>query len=208
MGVSPTLLERFITLWVIVDPVGTVPVFIAVVRGVDTAQRRRIAVKAVLFAASVLLFFLAFGQMLLETLGITLISFQIAGGIVLFLFALSMIFGESKPESELKLAEKAHDDVAVFPLAVPSLAGPGSMLAVVLLTDSHRYSVADQAATALALVVVLASALLLLLAASPINRLIGEAGASIISRVMGMILAAIAVDAVLDAVNTMYLGHT
>ena len=97
------LLERFVTLWVVIDPIGTIPVFIAVTAGLDAAARRSTAFMATLVSAGVLLFFLVFGQILIDALGISLLSFQVAGGIVLFLFALSMIFGEPKPEQDLSL---------------------------------------------------------------------------------------------------------
>ncbi len=197
--------EQFITLWVVIDPIGTVPVFVAVTAGMAAAKRPRIALQAALVSAGVLMFFLVAGQFLIDALGISLPAFQIAGGIVLFLFALTMIFGESKPESEVDDAETETDrpakaSPAVFPLAVPSLASPGAMLAIVLLTDNHRFSVAEQAVTAAVMLSVIAIAFVLMLLATPILRLIGLGGAAIVSRVMGMILAAVAVDAVIVAV--------
>ena len=152
------------------------------------------------------MFFLVLGQRLIDALGISLLSFQFAGGIVLFLFALTMIFGEPKAEDDKRVADldvAARADKpspAIFPLAVPSLASPGAMLAVVLLTDNNRFALADQAVTAAVMVVVLAIAYVFMLLADPIIRLIGNAGAAIISRVMGMILASVAADAVLSAV--------
>ncbi|EEX10729.1 putative membrane protein [Ruegeria lacuscaerulensis ITI-1157] len=199
------LLEHFVTLWVVIDPIGTIPVFIAVTAGIEARTRRRTALQAVLVSAGVLLFFLVFGQLLIEALDIGLNSFQVAGGIILFLFALSMIFGESKPEVDQRVAEEDRQDhmhqhnPAIFPLAVPSLASPGAMLAIVILTDNHRYSLIDQGITALVMLTVLAAAFLLMLLAEPIIRLIGHSGAAIISRVMGMILASVAANSVLSA---------
>ncbi|MBY6081126.1 MULTISPECIES: MarC family protein [Ruegeria] len=199
------LLEHFVTLWVVIDPIGTIPVFIAVTAGIEAAARRRTALLAALISAGILLFFLVFGQLLIEALDIGLNSFQVAGGIILFLFALTMIFGESKQEIEQRQAEEDMEDKlhrhnpAIFPLAVPSLASPGAMLAIVILTDNHRYSVADQGITALVMLSVLACAFVLMLLAEPIIRLIGHSGAAIISRVMGMILASVAVNSVLSA---------
>ncbi|MEC9342716.1 MAG: MarC family protein, partial [Pseudomonadota bacterium] len=145
----------------------------------------------------VLLLFLLVGQFLLEALGLRLGSFQIAGGIVLFLFAISMIFGDSKPAREIVEAERDHLAGAVFPLAMPSIASPGAMLAIVILTDNNRNTIADQAVTASLLLLVLLLTLGLLLLATQIHRLIGQTGASVISRVMGIILAAVAVDSVM-----------
>lgn len=200
-----TLFEEFVTIWVVVDPIGTVPVFLAVTGGIDRSVRSRVAIRAILVASGILVFFVVFGQLLIEALGISLVSFQISGGIVLFLFALTMIFGPSKPQSEMKVGVAGDQDVAIFPLAVPSIAGPGAMLAVVLLTDNHRYSLSQQAQTTAVMFVVLAITLGLLLLANPIHRLIRESGASIVSRVMGMILAAVAADNILQGIELRFL---
>ncbi len=193
-----TALEQFVTLWAVIDPIGTLPVFIAVTAGLSAGQQRKTALKAALVSGGILLAFVAAGQFVLEGLGISLIAFQIAGGLILFLFALTMIFGESKPKVEVEGAS-AQTDIAVFPLAMPSLASPGAMLAVVVLTDNNRHSLEEQAVTAAMMLLVVAAALAVMLLASPLNRLLGMAGAAIISRVMGMILAAVAVDNVLEA---------
>ena len=189
------------TLWVVIDPIGTVPVFVAVTAGLAPAQARSIAHRAALTAAAVLFFFLVLGQLLIDALGISLPAFQIAGSIVLFLFALTMIFGPSKPAAETKSLEEGTGDSspAVFPLAVPSLASPGAMLAVVLLTDNHRFSIPEQAVTGVVMLAVCASAWLCMIAAQPILQLIGMNGAAIVSRVMGLVLASVAVDGVIDA---------
>ncbi|SLN10213.1 hypothetical protein PSA7680_00006 [Pseudoruegeria aquimaris] len=200
------LIESFVTLWVVIDPIGTVPVFIAVTAGMATAARRKTALQAALVSAGVLMFFLVFGQILINALGIGLNSFQVAGGIILFLFALTMIFGESKPEADLQTAEAAMENkaanVAVYPLAVPSLASPGAMLSIVLLTDNNRFSIADQTLTAVVMLLVIAIAYAFMRLAEPIIRVIGEAGSAIVSRVMGMILASVAANAVLSGILT------
>ena len=192
-------IREFVTVWVVVDPIGTVPVFIAVTATMSSKERRGVAFRAALISALILLAFIVGGQLLLEALEISLVSFQIAGGIVLFLFALQMIFGPGKPESELSENRPSREDVAVFPLAVPSLASPGAMLAVVVLTDNNRYSIAEQAITTGVVMLVILAALVFMLAAGFINRVIGISGANILSRVMGLILAAVAVDNVRDA---------
>ena len=196
------MIEQFITLWVVVDPIGTVPVFVAVTAGAEAARVRLIALEASLIAAGVLLFFLALGQLLIDALGISMPAFQIAGGIVLVLFALTMIFGPSKPEQETASLETSAPETspAVFPLAVPSLASPGAMLAVVLMTDNNRFSLPEQAVTAVIMLVVCACAYLLMLSAQPILRVIGMSGAAVVSRVMGLILASVAIDAVIDGI--------
>ncbi|MEH6592464.1 MAG: MarC family protein [Halioglobus sp.] len=119
---------------------------------------------------------------------------------VLFLFALSMIFGESKPEQEVKMAVSSSE-AAIFPLAVPSIAGPGAMLAAVLMTENAHYSLVEQAQTAGVMLAVLVIVLVLLLGASWVHRLIGNGGASIVSRVMGLILASVATANVLAGIT-------
>ena len=199
------LIREFIILFVVIDPVGSLPVFLYVTAHVPRRLHARLAIRAVVVAAIVLMVFLAGGQILMESIGMRLGSFQIAGGIILFLFALTMIFGESKPESEIGQAERDHLDGAVFPLAMPSIASPGAMLAVVILTDNHRNSIADQAVTAGLLLLVLAFTLGLLLLATKLHKLIGRTGASIISRVMGIILATVAVDSVVGGLTALNL---
>ncbi|WP_028092153.1 MarC family protein [Pseudodonghicola xiamenensis] len=205
-----SILNQFVTLWVVIDPIGTIPVFIAITAGTAATMRKKVALQAALVSAGVLLFFLVFGQMLINALDIGLNSFQVAGGIVLFLFALTMIFGEPRTESDRKaITDLTEEDPvkpnpAIFPLAVPSLASPGAMLAIVILTDNNRFSVTDQAVTAVIMLVVIAAAYVLMRLADPIIKLIGHAGSAIVSRVMGMILASVAANAVLKALLTIF----
>lgn len=200
-----THFREFVTLFVVIDPIGTLPVYLFATTNVPAHLHRRFALHALGIATLVLLGFLVAGQLLLETLGLRLGSFQVAGGIVLFLFALTMIFGEAKPAREIEEAERDHLSGAVFPLAMPSIASPGAMLAIVILTDNHRHSIAEQAVTAGLLVVVLLMTLAILLLAVRIKRVIGTSGASVVSRVMGIVLATVAVDAVLGGFETLEL---
>ncbi len=193
-------LEEFIALWSVIDPIGTLPVFVALTAHFEPKRRAQTARKATLIAGIVLTFFIVAGQVLLEAMGIPLAAFEIAGGIVLFLFALTMIFGESKPEQEAHLPKDLLD-VAVYPLALPSLASPGAILAVVMLTENHRFSWVHQAYTWAVMMVVLLCAWLIMKLATPLTRLIGKAGASVLSRVMGIIIAAIAVHAALEGLS-------
>lgn len=195
------LVREFITLLVVIDPIGTLPVFYFATAGAPPALHWRIAVRAVVVAGIVLMAFLVGGQLLLEAIGLRFGSFQIAGGIVLFLFAMTMIFGEAKPTREIEEAERDHMAGAVFPLAMPSIASPGAMLAIVVLTDNHSNSIPDQGLTALLLLLVLAITLALLLFAARLKRVIGSVGANVISRVMGLVLATVAVDAVLGGLD-------
>ena len=189
--------SSFVLLWAVIDPIGTLPVFISATAERTPVQRRRIALIASVTAAGILLFFIAVGEPLLLAMGVPLLAFQIAGGVVLFLFALSMIFGESKPEGETKML-RSDQDTAVFPLATPSIASPGAMMAVVLLTENQNHSLLDQVATAAVMLLVIVITYGAMLMAGSISRLIGTGGASIVSRVMGLILASVAMTNVLE----------
>ncbi|WP_282122661.1 MarC family protein [Algibacter mikhailovii] len=191
------LLTSFITFFTVIDPIGTIPVFIAVTSSANKSERKKIAIKAALVAAGVLLFFIVLGELILNAIEIPLPTFQIAGGIVLFLFALTMIFGESKPETELSDIDK-KEDKAIFPLAMPSLASPGAILAVILLTENSKHNILDQSLTALMMLVVVAIALILMVLSAKIFKYIGNSGAAIISRVMGLLLSAVAVSNILQ----------
>ncbi|AZL85913.1 MULTISPECIES: MarC family protein [Aliivibrio] len=202
------LVTQFVVLWAVIDPIGSVPVYLSQTQHLSAKQRKAVALKAVAIATSVLLFFLVIGQLLLEAMQIPLPAFQVAGGLVLLIFALTMIFGESKPEQEQKLSEDiSHSDLAnlaVYPLAIPSIASPGAMMAIVMLTDNSRYSFIDQSITAAVMIVVLIITLCLLLGATFIHKIIGNVGAAIISRVMGLILAAVAVNNLLMGIKNFY----
>ena len=195
------ILEDLIGFWVVIDPIGTIPVFISVTKSLSPEQRRNTAIKAVAFAALILIFFLGLGQLLLDALEIPLLSFQITGGVILFMFALTMIFGDSKPQQEEQLEVEDGVDCAVFPLAMPSIASPGAMLAAVVLTDNHRFDLYNQIITASSMMIVLLVTLLLLLSANWILRIIGKSGAGIISRVMGLILATVATEYILSGLK-------
>ena len=193
----------FIFFFAVIDPIGTVPVFIAVTRNEDEHSKRRIAIRAILISTAILTFFVIAGELILDAMDIPLPAFQIAGGIVLFLFALTMIFGDSKPEEEVGMV-KEGSELAVFPLSVPSIASPGAMLAAVMLTENARYSIMEQGQTLVAMYAVLLIAFVLMLLATRIYRIVGDSGASIISRVMGLILASVATASALDGIKTYF----
>ncbi|MGL4984426.1 MAG: MarC family protein [Plesiomonas sp.] len=188
-----SLIVQFVVLWAVIDPIGSIPVYLSKTSALSAQDRRKVASKAILVSTGILLFFLIAGQLLLEAMQIPLSAFQTAGGLVLLLFALTMIFGEGKPDQEMRM-DYDISDLAVFPIAVPSIASPGAMMAVVMLTDNHRYAMGEQALTALVMLTVLIITYLLLRSASSIQKVIGRTGASVISRVMGLILAAVAVN--------------
>ncbi len=198
------LVSTFVFFFAVIDPIGTIPVFLAVTKDYDSRGRRRVALIATLVSALVLLAFVVGGEYLLAAMNIPRSAFQVAGGIVMFLFALSMIFGESKPDAETRLA-RGHSETAIFPLAIPSIAGPGSMLAAVIMTESTRFSLVEQVATAAIMIAVLLITLVLMLAASGVNKIIGPGGASVISRVMGLILSSVAVTGVLTGIRAFFL---
>jgi multiple antibiotic resistance protein len=197
------LLATFVFFFAVIDPFGSVPVFLAATQGFTAQQKKATALHAVLFSAGILLFFIVLGEVLLNAIGIPLPAFQIAGGIVLFLFALTMIFGEGKPEAEIKSIVNTTE-TAIFPMAIPSIASPGAMLAVVLLTKNDVYSFKEQLISSLLMLLVLVIVYVLLIAASSIHKLIGNAGASVISRIMGLILTSVAVDNVIEGIKTSF----
>jgi multiple antibiotic resistance protein len=199
------IIATFIFFFAVIDPIGTVPVFIAVTSRYDDRMKRQIAIRAILISALVLIFFVVAGELILTAINIPLAAFEIAGGIVLFLFALSMIFGDSKPEEEIKLATSGHE-TATFPLAVPSIASPGAMLAAVLLTENDQFSISEQVETTIIMIAVLLVVLILMLNATRVHRLIGNSGASIVSRVMGLILASVAVSSVLAGIKQYFVN--
>ncbi|RLT96770.1 MarC family protein [Ketobacter sp.] len=198
------VLAIFITFFAVIDPIGTIPVFIAVTDQYDPKEKRRIALLASVFSAGILLFFVVVGELILKALSIPLPAFQISGGIVLFLFALNMIFGDSKPEEEIKLLKKDQRETAIFPLAVPSIASPGAMLAAVLLTENALFSIWEQAQTVLVMLSVILLAYVLMLMAGWINKLIGSSGASVVSRIMGLLLSSVATTNILTGLSEYY----
>lgn len=191
-------LSEFVTLLVVLNPIAAVPVFLAAAAGLTAPQQRRIALYATLVSLGVLAFFIIAGGFVLKQMGIPIRAFQIAGGIVLFVFAITLVIGEVgvPPPGEGGDSLLAR---AVYPLAIPKVAGPGAMLTVMILTDDDRFSWAEKAMTGGVLVVVLLILLAVLLLAVPVMRLIGEAGAAIVTRVFGMLLAALAANIVLAA---------
>lgn len=194
------IIAIFITFFAVIDPIGTIPVFIAVTARHSKLSRSKIAMMASLVAAAVLLFFAILGEILLNAMGVSLFAFQLAGGVILFLFAITMIFGESKPDSELKIVA-SESETAIFPLAIPSIASPGAMLAAVLLTSNKVHGIFDQLLTITIMLSVIAVAFTFMMLAGFLHRIMGTSGASIISRVMGLILSAVAAENILNGIK-------
>ncbi len=189
---------QLVVLWAVLDPIGHLPLFLGATDGLSTAGRRRAAWLSVAIAFLLLTGFGIAGQVLLHAMGVSLLSFQIAGGIIVFVFALNMVLGETPPP---RLRGPGEDDamtVAIHPLATPIIAGPGSMLTMVLLMDNNRYSPLQQLITGVALATILAVLLAIFLLGEQIRRVIGTNGTNVVRRIMGLILAALAVNMVLS----------
>ncbi|MGB3591260.1 MAG: MarC family protein [Nonlabens sp.] len=191
----------------VIDPIGTVPVFLEATREFDKRTKRVIAFRASGVAFLVLLFFIVIGQVILEGMEVSLQAFQISGGVILFLFALTMVFGEGKPARESnQITDFKH--VTIFPVAIPAIASPGAIMAVVLLTDNHIYSIEQQAVTTVLVLIVVILTGILLLAASRVQDWIGIYGITVISKIMGLILAAYAVQSILKGLTDYFAAVT
>ena len=194
-----SLVENLITLVVVVDPIGSIPIFLHATGGLVPRDRRKVAFTAVAVALFVLLLFLYGGQYALEAMHIGIPAFRIAGAAVLFIFAVQMIFSGHHQGGAAEPSRTAVE-IAVFPVAMPSIASPGALLAVVLLTDNNRFSLAEQSVTAGLMVVVLVGVLLALLLAGRIQRYLGAAGIMVVTQIMGLVLASFSVQQMLDGV--------
>jgi multiple antibiotic resistance protein len=193
------LVENLITLVVVIDPIGSIPIFLHATARLDPPDRRKVALVAVAVALFVLTLFLYGGQYALEAMHIGIPAFRIAGAAVLFVFALQMIFSGHHQGGAAEPTRTAVE-IAVFPVAMPSIASPGALLAVVLLTDNNRFSLAEESVTAGLMVVVLAGVLLALLLAGRIQRYLGTAGIMVVTQIMGLVLASFSVQQMLDGV--------
>ncbi|WP_158970852.1 MarC family protein [Paraglaciecola sp. L3A3] len=191
------IVQDFLVIWATIDPIGSMALFAALTAKLSPLARRKTAYKAIAYAAAVLLGSIILGQFLLTAMGISLLSFQLAGGIILFLFGLQMIFSSNEDGGD---TDSGHD-MAVFPLAIPATATPGAILAVILLTDNHIHPVTEQITTALVMLSVLLFTLVLFLLSGKIIQLIGTSGASILTRIMGIILAALSVEFIMKALG-------
>jgi len=194
-----SLVENLITLVVVVDPIGSIPIFLHATGGLAARDRRKVAFAAVAVALFVLLLFLYGGQYALEAMHIGIPAFRIAGAAVLFIFAVQMIFSGHHQGGAAEPSRTAAE-IAVFPVAMPSIASPGALLAVVLLTDNNRFSLAEQSLTAGLMAVVLAGVLVALLLAGRIQRYLGAAGIMVVTQIMGLVLASFSVQQMLDGV--------
>jgi multiple antibiotic resistance protein len=202
--VTELFVSALVTFFVIIDPPGCAPIFASLTQGAAPAHRRAMAIRSVLIATGILLFFALLGEDLLRALGVSLSAFKIAGGIMLFLIALEMVF-EKRQERRTNRAEDVKrdgevEDISVFPMGIPMIAGPGSIASVMLLTARSEGLVGTLVVLG-ALGCILLLTLAALLAAGPLMRLIGEKLEGMITRLLGVILAALAVQFVLDGLE-------
>lgn len=204
-------ISAFVTLFVVIDPPGCVPIFSSLTAGTSAKHRVDMAVRSSLIAGAVLIAFAVGGEAFLSALGITLPAFKIAGGVMVFLIAIDMVFEkrtqrrENRAEEVKSAAETAgkpleEEDISVFPMAIPMLAGPGSIASVMLLT-ARTDTLVEEGVVLGALVAVLAITLLSLLAAGPIMKLMGAKFEGALTRLLGVVLAALAAQFVVDGIK-------
>lgn len=200
-------LSAFVTLFVVIDPPGCAPIFAGLTSTADNAHRRAMAVRSSLVAAAILLFFALVGEDLLRALGISMNAFRVAGGIMLFLIALEMVFEKRTQRRENRAAEvrqsPEHDDISIFPMAIPMIAGPGSIATVMLLV-SRSHGIVESTIVLVALAAVMLLTMLSLLAAGAIMRVLGPKLEAMITRVLGVILAALATQFVIDGLKASF----
>jgi multiple antibiotic resistance protein len=201
------LVSALVTLLVVVDPVGLVPTFLGVTDGLSKKFRRQVALRACLIAGAILIGTALFGDWLLRMLGIGIPAFRIAGGILLFAFAFEMVLGlrlkHATQDAEQAAEEHIHN-MAAFPLAIPLMAGPGAITATILLAGQAGSRPEWLAVLLGVVVVVMAACMIAFVAADRIGRLLGVTGNVVLSRLLGVILAALAVQYVVDGIRTAF----
>jgi multiple antibiotic resistance protein len=200
-------ISAFVTFFVVIDPPGCAPIYASLTKDASEAQRRSMAIRAALIAAGILLVFALFGEQLLGALHIELNSFRIAGGVMLFLIAIDMVFEkrtERREDRAQKIIETPEiEDVSVFPMAMPMIAGPGSIASVMLLMSQNEGL--DRSIIVLsALGAVLVLTLLALVAAGPIMRVLGSKAEAVITRLLGVLLAALAAQFIIDGLRVSF----
>jgi multiple antibiotic resistance protein len=200
-------LSAFITLFVVIDPPGCAPIYAGLTKGATQAQRRNMAIRATVIAAAILLIFALFGEDLLGALHIELDSFRIAGGLMLFWIAFEMVF-EKRTQRREERAEKVAatpevEDVSVFPMAMPMLAGPGAIASVMLLTSTAK-GLEGTLIVLAALAAVLFLTMLALIAAGPLMKIFGDRVEAVITRLLGVLLAALAAQYVIDGLKNSF----
>ena len=197
---SDVLLTSFVTLFLIIDLIGLTPMFIALTQNLSASARRGVALRSTGVALVILAAFALVGEQLLAGIGIGMPAFRIAGGVLLFLTAVDMLFERRSARRE-KHTEEARADPSVFPLATPLIAGPGSMAAMVLLVASGDDHINALLTTISAMIGVIFVALVLFMLSGVLERLLGKTGINVITRLLGMLLAALAVQFIVDGMQ-------
>ncbi len=202
-GLTSLALQTFLTMLVVMDPIGLAPLYIGLAGGRSAAERRAIALKASLVAGGIILVFGLLGKPLLDHLGISLDAFRVAGGILLFLIALDMVFGRGNATREAEEGEpvQARPDISVFPLAIPLIAGPGTLASIMILAGGAHGNPLLLSGVFVVTAVVLLLCYLALRVSNHLARVMGESGIHVITRVLGVLLAALAVQYVADGVR-------
>ncbi|MGZ3583355.1 MAG: MarC family protein [Ktedonobacterales bacterium] len=202
-------IKALVALFTVIDPVGLVPVVLALTSGLKPEERSRVVTRAIIIAAGVIAVFAVLGQAIFASLGVTPAAFSIAGGVLLFLVAIDMLFGRQSGARETPREARdarTREDISVFPLAIPMIAGPGTITTVILLVDSAGSDPLQWLAIAIAAALTLTAAWLAMSISMQIQKRIGTTGILVLSRVLGMLLAAVAVQFILNGITT-YL-HT
>ncbi|NCX92089.1 MAG: MarC family protein [Rhodobacteraceae bacterium] len=191
------LLTSFVTLFIIIDPIGLTPIFIAITQGMDDSLRRKVALRSVLVSAFVISLFIVGGETVLGFIGISMPAFRIAGGILLFLTALDMLFQRRSKRRENQTEQELVDDPSVFPLAIPLIIGPGAIATVILIVGA-KPGLVGIASTGFITALVLLTVFVFFSAASRIEKLLGKTGIDVLTRLLGMLLAALSVQFVIE----------
>ncbi|SEL31588.1 multiple antibiotic resistance protein [Pacificibacter marinus] len=196
------MITAFFTLFVIIDPIGLMPLFVALTTGSTTRQRRSIALRAVSIGFGILVLFGFFGEAVLEFAGISMAAFRIAGGLLLFLTALDMLFERrtKRREDQANQPDIDDDDPSVFPLATPLIAGPGAIASMILLTGETNTTL-EFASVFVVLAVVLLIALTLFVLGGLLERALGPTGVNVVTRILGMLLTALSIQFILDGLR-------
>lgn len=195
-----TLLTTFVTLFVIIDPIGLAPLFVSLTRGMDEKTRSSVALRAIAIGFFLLALFGVAGEKLLDAIGIGIPAFRISGGLLLFLISVDMLF-EKRSERREKRSEEALPDPSVFPLAMPLVAGPGALATMILLNSQNSGNIAGQVGVMLTMASVLLVTWIFFRLGGTIEKLLGHTGIVVVTRLLGMVLAAMAVQFVLNGLT-------
>lgn len=194
------LITAFTTLFVVIDPPGQLPLFLALTQDMEPAHRRNIAMRACIAAALILTLFAAFGESLLGFVGISMSAFRVAGGALLFLTALDMLFDRRTKRRENTAEEEEHPDPSIFPIAIPLLAGPGAIATIILLAG-QKPGIEGLAIVVAVMLAVIAVVFLMYLASGLLARALGKTGVNVATRLLGMLLAALSVQFILEGLR-------